>query len=224
MLMTNDQVVEKTRAFIEEKFKSETTGHDYWHMYRVWQTARHIAERENEADMFVVELAALLHDIADWKFSGGDEAAGPREARKWLESLEVDEAVIKHVEDIIINVDFKGAEIELKLHTIEGKIVHDADKLDALGAVGVARAFATGAHFKEVIHDPSIAVPTYATVAEYRKAKGAAGRTVINHFYEKLLLLKDRMFTATGKEMAQHRHEFMEHFLREFYQEWDGQL
>jgi uncharacterized protein len=163
-----------------------------------------------------------LHDIADWKFHDGDEEAGPRAAREWLEGLEVDNDVIEHIEDIIRNVSFKGANVETKLKTIEGQIVHDADKLDAIGAIGIARAFATGARFNEVFHDPNAPVPVYGSAQEYIAAKGKAGRTVINHFYEKLLLLKGRMLTKTGKEMAQHRHEVMEQFLKEFLEEWEG--
>jgi uncharacterized protein len=220
--MTHIEIIQKTEEFIKEKFSTEATGHDYWHMYRVWQTARTIAQKEFHVDMLTVELAALLHDISDWKFNGGDEHAGPQQAREWLESLDVDESVIAHVEEIIRTLDFKGAGDKTQMATLEGKIVHDADKLDALGAIGIARAFATGAHFGEVIHDPSVAVPTYMTVEEYRSAKGAKGRTVVNHFYEKLLLLQDRMLTEAGKTMARRRHDYMEAFLKEFYAEWEG--
>lgn len=183
---------------------------------------KYIASQEQGVDLLTLELAALLHDIADWKFNKGDEEAGLRAAREWLGSLSVDEDVIKHVEDIIRNLDFKGADVEVQLNTIEGRIVHDADKLDAIGAIGIARAFATGAHFNESFYDPDIEVPTYASAEDYRAAKGAQGRTVINHFREKLLLLKGRMFTKTGKELARHRHEVMEQFLEEFLAEWDG--
>lgn len=220
--MSQAEVIEKTRKYIQEHFSGESSGHDYWHMYRVWKNAQRIAAHE-DADMFVVELAALLHDIADWKFHNGDAEAGPRAAREWLEALTVENKVIAHVEEIIRGIDFQGENTTPQLHTIEGKIVHDADKLDAMGAIGIARAFATGAHFNEVIHDPDIAVPAYASVAEYRQAKGAQGRTVINHFYEKLLLLKDRMLTKTGAAMAQHRHTVMDQYLQEFYAEWEGE-
>jgi len=131
--MTNTEIIEQTRAHVEAKFTTESTGHDYWHTYRVWQLAKHIAASEENVDTFVLELAALLHDIADWKFHDGDEDAGPRAARKWLESLQVENAVIEHIEDIIRNVSFKGAHVETKLATIEGRILHDADKLDVEG-------------------------------------------------------------------------------------------
>lgn len=220
--MNQQEIILKTQDFIKEKFSTESSGHDYWHMYRVWKLAKYIASQEQGVDLFTLELAALLHDIADWKFHKGDEEAGPRAAREWLGALGVDEAVIKHVENIIRNLDFKGADVEIRLDTIEGRIVHDADKLDAMGAIGIARAFATGAHFNESFYDPTVEVPTYVSAAEYRVAKGMSGRTVINHFREKLLLLKDRMFTKTAQELAQHRHEIMEQFLEEFFEEWES--
>lgn len=220
--MTQKEVVNKTEAFIKDKFSGETSGHDYWHMYRVRKLAQHIASQEADVDLFTVELAALLHDIADWKFNDGDEEAGPRAARKWLESLGVDNNVIEHIEDIIRNISFKGAYSENRLTTIEGKIVHDADKLDALGAIGIARVFAMSAMYKEVFHDPSVPIPTYASPEEYKAARSKSGRTVINHFHEKLLLLKDLMLTKTGLEIAQHRHEYMEQFVKEFLEEWEG--
>lgn len=216
-------IIEKTRDYLEVKFKNENTGHDYWHFYRVWQLSRHIAQKEGAKDMFALELAALLHDIADWKFHDGDEEAGSRAARAWLESLSVDEHIIAHVLDIIRNVTFKGSSIHSNPSSLEGKIVHDADKLDAMGAIGIARAFATGAHFNEMFYDPAIPVQTYASAAEYRAAKDTPNRTVINHFYEKLLLLKDRMLTPTGKELAVERHAIMEQFVQEFISEWEGE-
>lgn len=215
-------VIEKTRQYLQDNFKSEATGHDYWHFYRVWQLAKHIGQKEQATDMFALELAALLHDIADWKFHEGDEEAGPRAARVWLQNLSVDEKVIVHVEDIIRHASFKGASIKNNLTTLEGKIVHDADKLDAIGAIGIARAFATGAYFNEIFYDPTIPPQTYASAAEYRAAKDVPNRTVINHFYEKLLLLKDRMLTTTGRQLAEERHAVTERFLKEFLAEWEG--
>ena len=220
--MTQKEIVDKTEAFIKDEFSGETSGHDYWHMYRVRKLAVHIASQENDVDLFTVELAALLHDIADWKFNSGDEEAGPKAAREWLEGLGADNTIIEHIEDIIRNVSFKGADSQNKLPTIEGKIVHDADKLDALGAIGIARVFAMSAMYKEAFHDPSTPVSTYANSEEYKAARSKSGRTVINHFHEKLLLLKDRMLTKTGKEIAQHRHEYMKQFVSEFLEEWDG--
>jgi uncharacterized protein len=217
--MTNEAIVLKTKDFIEEKFSTESTGHDYWHMYRVWKLAKHIAANEKNADMFVVELGALLHDIADWKFHD-DEEAGPQAARAWLESLDVDNDAIEHIEDIIRNVSFKGAKVKNKLTTIEGQIIHDADKLDAIGAIGVARAFAYGGANNRIMYDPDRQAVLHESFEAYKNDKSGT----INHFYDKLLLLKDRMFTKTGREIAQHRHEFMEKFLEEFYAEWEGKL
>lgn len=215
--MTKAEVIEQTRAFVEEKFATESSGHDYWHMYRVWKLAKHIAESEKGVDIFTMELAALLHDIADWKFHD-DEEAGPRAAREWLASLDVDDAVIKHVEDVIRNVSFKGAHVETKLKTIEGQIVHDADKLDAIGAIGIGRAFAYGGSKGRSMHDPNISAQQHDTFEAYKNSNSPT----VNHFYEKLLLLKDRMFTETGRKLAQHRHKVMEEFLEEFLAEWDG--
>lgn len=220
--MTEAEIIEKTRMFVQDKLGNESSGHDYWHAYRVWQAAKHIAAEEEAVDMFTVELAALLHDIADWKFNKGGLEAGPRAAGEWLESLNVQKDTIQHVQTIIRNLDFKGANEETELSTIEGQIVHDADKLDAMGAIGIGRAFATGAHFNEIMHDPDVPPPVYDSAEEYRAAKGTTKRTVINHFYEKLLLLKNRMFTKTGRELAAHRHNVMEVFLEEFLVEWEG--
>jgi uncharacterized protein len=216
--MTKAEIVEQTRSFVEEKFNTESSGHDYWHMYRVWRLAKHIAASEEDVDMFTLELAALLHDIADWKFHDGDEEAGPRAAREWLEGLGVDNEVIVHIEDIIRNVSFKGAHVETKLKTIEGQIVHDADKLDAMGAIGIGRTFAYGGAKGRPMHNPNTLAEQHGTFEAYKNSDSPT----INHFYEKLLLLKDRMFTKTGKDMAQHRHEVLEVFLNEFLAEWDG--
>lgn len=216
--MTQAEIVLKTHAFLQDKFSTESSGHDYWHMYRTWKVAKHIAANEPDADMFTVELAALLHDIADWKFHDGDDEAGPRAAREWLEGLRVGNDVIEHIEDIIRNVSFKGANVEMKLKTIEGQIVHDADKLDAIGAIGIGRTFAYGGAKGLPIHDPGQSAEQHETLEAYRNSNSPT----INHFYEKLLLLKDRMFTKTGKELAQHRHEVIERFLKEFLEEWEG--
>lgn len=217
--MNKADIIAATNTFLQEKFSTESTGHDYWHMYRVWQIAKHIAGKEKDADMFTVELAALLHDIADWKFADGDEEAGPREARKWLESLNVDNEVITNIEEIIRTISFKGAHVETKLGSIESKIVHDADKLDAIGAIGIGRTFAYGGAKGRLMYDPNRKPELHDTFEAYKNSDGPT----INHFYEKLLLLKDRMFTQTGREMAQHRHQIMEQFLDEFHAEWKGE-
>lgn len=215
--MTNSQKIQKTADFIKQKFTAENTGHDWWHMYRVWQLAKHIAKEEPTANLFVVELGALLHDIADWKFHA-DEEEGPRAAREWLESINVEAEVIAHIEDIIRNVSFKGAKVDNKLATKEGQIIHDADKLDAIGAIGIARAFAYGGAAKRIMYDPERQPVLHDSFEAYKSDRTGT----INHFYDKLLLLKDRMFTETGKQIALARHEHMEAFLEEFYAEWEG--
>jgi uncharacterized protein len=212
-------VVGATSRFVKGKFSGEGTGHDWWHMYRVWQLAKTIAAKEPAADRYIVELGALLHDIADWKFHDGDLEAGPKAARQWLERQKAGEAVIMHVEDIIRTVSFKGAGVASNMATLEGKIVHDADKLDAMGAIGIARAFAYGGANGRPMHDPDHPPETHADFEAYKGSKGSS----INHFYEKLLLLKDRMYTDTAKQLAAGRHAYLEKFLDEFYAEWSGQ-
>ncbi|HET9850533.1 MAG TPA: HD domain-containing protein [Candidatus Saccharimonadales bacterium] len=218
--MNKKQIIAKTKDYVEQKFASDSSGHDWWHIYRVWRLAKHIAAQEKSADLFIVELAALLHDIADWKFADGDLETGPKAARAWLASLEVNEKVITAVEDIIRNVSFKGANVKSDLKTIEGQIVHDADKLDAIGAIGIARCFAFGGSVGNKMYDPAQKPVLHSSFDEYKKM----GSSSITHFYEKLLLLKDRMFTETGRQMAVSRHEFMEKYLEEFYGEWDGKI
>lgn len=212
------QVIEKTVEFVREKFSGESSGHDWWHMYRTWQLAKTIAVREPQADPFITELGALLHDIADWKFHDGDENAGPKAAREWLKSLQIEESVIVHVEDIIRTVSFKGAGVASNMKTLEGKIIHDADKLDAIGAIGIARTFAYGGANNRAMYDPDQKPEQHDSFDAYKANRGPT----INHFYEKLLLLKDRMYTDTAKQLAQKRHEYMEQFLQEFYAEWEG--
>jgi uncharacterized protein len=217
--MKDQELIDKTAEFVKQKFAEDATGHDWWHLYRVWNLAKHIASKEKSVDILVVELAALLHDIADWKFHD-DKEAGPKAARAWLESLRLNEETISQVENIVRHISFKGANVKSKLNTIEGYIVSDADKLDAIGAIGIARAFAFGGSAGRSMYDPDRKPVHHATFEEYKNDKTGT----INHFYDKLLLLKDRMFTKTGKEIAQHRHEFMEQYLKEFYAEWDGKL
>lgn len=217
--MISQELIERTRAYVQEKFTDETTGHDYWHLYRVWKLTQKITATEPKADAALTELAALLHDIADWKFHNGDEEAGPRAARQWLESQSSDETDIAHVEEIIRTVSFKGAGVASTMTTLEGKIVSDADKLDALGAVGIARAFAYGGSKQRPIYDPAVKPELHATFEAYKNNRD--GHTV-NHFYEKLLLLKDRLYTDEAKRLAEQRHAYMETFLKEFYAEWDG--
>jgi len=216
--MSNEQVIEKTKRHVEQKFSGEGTGHDWWHMYRVWKLAKHIALSEPDTDPFTVELGALLHDIADWKFHDGDIEAGPQAAREWLESLQVSEDTILKIEDIVRNVSYKGAQVAQTMRSKEGQIVSDADKLDAIGAIGIARTFAYGGAHDRPIYDPAIKPELHQTFEAYKNSTAPT----INHFYEKLLLLKDKLYTKTAQQMAQHRHEVMEQYLDEFYKEWEG--
>jgi uncharacterized protein len=218
--MTNQQIIQKTREYVEKEFSGEGTGHDWWHMYRVWKLSKRIAASEKEIDMFVVELGALLHDIADWKFHDGDIEAGPKAARHWLESLSVNDDIILVIEDIIRNVSFKGAKVKQNMTSKEGQIISDADKLDAIGAIGIARAFAYGGANDRPIYEPNIKPVQHSTFDEYKNSKPHT----INHFYEKLLLIKDKLYTKTAKDIANHRHQFIEQYLDEFYMEWEGEL
>lgn len=215
--MDRKAVIEKTVTYVKEALSLAEGGHDWWHVYRVWKLARQIARTE-EADLFVVELGALLHDIADSKFHNGDETLGPRKAREFLGSLRVEERVISHVEKIIAHISFKGAAHRQAFRSAELDVVQDADRLDALGAIGVARAFNYGGHKGRAIYDPGIPPVQGMTKEAYKKNTAPT----INHFYEKLLLLKDRMNTPTGKKLAGERHRFMEQFLARFYAEWEG--
>jgi len=212
--MDNRMILERTRTHVRALLQGESSGHDWWHVYRVWRNAAHIAAHE-PVDLFVVELAALLHDIADWKFHGGDVTAGPR---AWLATLAVDDAVIAHVCDIIGTMSFKGAGVASAMRTREGMVVQDADRLDAIGAIGIARAFAYGGHMNRDIWDPDRAPQAHASAEDYLAGTGST----IDHFYEKLLLLKDRMNTATARRLAEERHAFMKAYLERFYTEWEG--
>lgn len=210
-------IIDKTIEFVKQTLIDAEGGHDWWHIYRVWKTARRIAKKE-DVDLFIVELGALLHDIADSKFHNGDESIGPRKARTFLESLQVDEEVIVHVENIISNISFKGGKEAQKFTSLELDVIQDADRMDAIGAIGIARTFNYGGHKNREIYNPEIAPNLNMTKEEYKNSTAPT----INHFYEKLLLLKDRMNTKAGKAMAEKRHTFMEQYLEEFYGEWEG--
>jgi uncharacterized protein len=200
---------------VEKKLSGESSGHDWWHVYRVWKMAEHIGREEN-ANMLVVELAALLHDIADWKFHGGDEAVGPRIAEEMLARYNAPQEVIEQTKQAIMECGFKGA--HKKPSTFEGQCVQDADRLDAIGAIGIGRVFAYGGHAGRLMWDPNSKPTTYASKEEYLKNKSST----VNHFYEKLLLLKEYMNTQAGKIIAEGRHRFMEEYLDRFYKEWEG--
>lgn len=208
-------VIQATATWVREQLAGEATGHDWWHTERVWRTARQLAEAEG-ADTCVVELAALLHDIQDYKFSG-DEAASGRAAAAWLRGQAVDGATVDHVVGIIDGLSFKSAD-QPRLPTVEGRVVQDADRLDALGAIGIARAFAYGGWKGAPLHDPTQPPRLGMSGDEYRAHLG----TTVNHFYEKLLLLHDLMNTPTARRLADERHAYMVDFLTCFYAEWDG--
>ena len=216
--MNKEQIIDKTAGYIKERFEGEGSGHDWWHVYRVWKNAIHIGKHE-KVDLFVVELAALLHDVADWKFHDGNEEIGPQLAREWLKRLSVEENVVSHVCQIIQDVSFKGAGVATNMKTIEGMVVQDADRLDAIGAIGISRAFAYGGSKGREMYNPDVKPEKHDSFEQYKRSQG----TSINHFYEKLLLLKDLMNTETAKEIAGKRHAVMEAFLDEFFREWEGE-
>jgi len=217
--MIPSTIIPQTIEFVKATLAYAEGGHDWWHVYRVWQLSKRIAETE-QADLLVVELGALLHDIADSKFHEGDEEAGPRKAREFLTGIGVEESVILHVENIITNISFKGGNTAQTFKSTELDIVQDADRLDAMGAIGIARTFNYGGFKNREMYNPGIKPNLNMTKEEYK----ASTAPTLNHFYEKLLLLKDRMNTSTGKQLAEHRHRFMEQYLSEFYLEWDGEL
>jgi len=211
-------LISQTIHFVKNQLKNAEGGHDWFHIERVWKNSILIASKETTADVLIVQLGALLHDIADSKFHNGDETVGPRVARKFLEREQVDEHIIDHVVKIIENISFKGGNVNQHFKSLELDIVQDADRLDALGAIGIARTFNYGGFKNRAIYDPAIAPDLHMDKETYKKSDSPT----LNHFYEKLLLLKDRMNTRTGKQLAQQRHNFMELYLTQFYAEWDG--
>jgi len=217
--MMNKEIINKTVVFVQETLQGAEGGHDWWHILRVWNNAKLIAQTEN-VDLLVVELGALLHDIADAKFHNGDETIAPKKARKFLESLAVSETVIVHIEQIISNISFKGGNFEQKFTSPELDVIQDADRLDAIGAIGIARTFNYGGFKNREIYNPNIKPKLQMTKEEYKKSTAPT----LNHFYEKLLLLADKMNTKTGLKIAKARHQYMEDFLQQFYAEWNGEL
>ncbi|GAA0715583.1 HD domain-containing protein [Aquimarina litoralis] len=215
--MNNDEIIQKTVDFVKHTLRNAEGGHDWFHIERVFKTSTTIAKSEN-VDVLVVSLGALLHDIADSKFYNGDETIGPRVAKDFLESINVDKSVTDHVINIIENISFKGGNVIQKFKSPELDVVQDADRLDAIGAIGVARCFNYGGFKNRALYNPDIKPNLQMSKEEYKKSEAPT----INHFYEKLLLLKDRMNTETGKKMAEKRHLFMEQFLDQFYLEWEG--
>lgn len=216
--MSNLEIVEQTISFVKKTLNNAEGGHDWFHIQRVYNNALLIAKEEKSIDILVVELGALLHDIADSKFHQGDETIGPKKAREFLEKLHVDESVVIHIENIIKNVSYKGGNFNQNFTSLELEIVQDADRLDAIGAIGIARCFNYGGFKNRSLYNPEIAPNLHMSKEEYKNSK----TPTLNHFYEKLLLLKDRMNTKSGKKLAENRHQFMEQYLDQFYEEWEG--
>lgn len=218
--MEKQEIIDKTRVFVKDTLAGAEAGHDWFHIERVYNNALRIAEAE-KADPFIVALGALLHDIADSKFHDGDETLGPKKARAFLEMLEVEDNIIEQIEGIICNISFKNTlsgKNPASFDSPELRVIRDADRLDAIGAIGIARAFNYGGFKNRKLYDPDIPPAFQQTKENYKNSSAPT----INHFYEKLLLLKDRMHTKTAKKMAAKRHRFMERFLEEFYREWNS--
>ena len=210
-------IVQKTVAFVQQTLQNAEGGHDWWHILRVWNNAKLIAQTE-KVDLLVVELAVLLHDIADAKFNNGDEAIGPKLAVDFLKSIEVNAQIIEHVQQIILHMSFKSSFDQPQFSSDEMKVVQDADRLDAIGAIGIARAFSYGGFKNREIYNPEITPDFNLTKEAYKNSSAPT----INHFYEKLLLLKNLMNTETAKKITTERHQFMELYLEQFYAEWNG--
>ena len=219
--MNDAEIIEKTIAYVRQELENAEGGHDWFHIQRVFRNTLLIAKEEN-VDVLTVSLAALLHDIADAKFHGGNEEKGPRKARAFLKTLGIPKEVRNHVITIIRNVSYKNSleNRQEKFDSPELQVVQDADRLDALGAIGIARAFSYGGYAGRKLYDPEIPPKPKMSKAEYKKNAGPT----INHFYEKLLLLRDLMHTDTGRKLAEHRHQFMLQYLEEFFQEWKGSV
>ena len=214
--MNFTEIIQKTELFIESRFRSEGSGHDWFHVDRVRKMALRIGAEEG-CDLFVVEMAALLHDLDDWKLFGAESQAESK-IKKWLASIGLESEVALHILKITEEVSFKGAGIETPVQSIEAAVVQDADRLDAIGAIGIARTFAYGGHKSRLIYDPSIPPVMHGDFQEYKNSTAPT----INHFYEKLLLLKDRMNTVTARTIAEQRHQFMKDYLTQFYDEWEA--
>lgn len=210
-------LIEQTSHFVKTQLAGAEGGHDWWHTYRVWRNARLIAQTE-PVELQVVELAALLHDVADSKFHDGDEEVGPRIATEFLLSIGTATETVGHVAQIIRHISFKGGNFEAGFRSPELAVVQDADRLDAIGAIGIARTFNYGGFKNRPLYDPQVPPNLHLTREEYKRSEAPT----INHFYEKLLLLKDRMNTATGRRIAEQRHQLMVDFLEAFFREWEG--
>lgn len=216
--MERQEIIQSTAAFVAGEFASEGSGHDWFHIDRVRRIALRIGKTEG-GDLFVIEMAGLLHDLDDYKITGL-ESHVPVKAKSWLSSQNVEADVASHILQVIEEVSYKGSDIETPVSSVESAVVQDADRLDAIGAIGIARTFAYGGHKNRLIYDPEIAPEMHDDFQAYKNSTAPT----INHFYEKLLLLKDRMNTNTAKLMAARRHLFMENYLQHFFDEWEAQV
>lgn len=218
MSFSSEEVIQNTITFVKKELKDAEGGHDWFHIERVYKNALLISDGE-KVDKTVVALGALLHDIADSKFHNGDETVGPKKAQQFLKSQHISEEIIEQIVKIIENISFKGGNKTQNFTSKELEVVQDADRLDAIGAIGIARTFNYGGFKGRKLYDPEIKPDLNMTPSEYK----ASNAPTINHFYEKLLLLKDRMNTETGRRIAEERHRFMEAFLQQFYAECSGE-
>lgn len=209
--------IDQTAVFVRNQLARAEAGHDWWHILRVWNQVKLLLQHER-ADRLVCELAALLHDIADSKFHDGDETIAPRIAGEFLDSIGIDQQVVEHVQHIIRNLSYKASLATVAFQSKELEIVQDADRLDAMGAIGIARAFHYGGYKNRELYNPTIP----PNPGQGKEAYKNSTAPTINHFYEKLLLLKEKMNTVTARQLAEERHQFMEHYLEQFYREWEG--
>jgi len=212
-----DKKIEQIRKWVKKELGFESSGHDYWHAFRVWKLAQIINKKE-KANKFVIEASSLIHDIADRKLNNNDIEKGFQKVKKYLEKIEVEKKIAEKILFVVRYVSFSSDQPKNK--SLELKIVQDADRLDALGAIGIARTFAYGGKSNAILHNPEIKPKTNLTKKEYKKHKS----TSINHFYEKLLLLKDEINTKTGKKIAEERHKYMLNYLEKFKKEWEGKI
>lgn len=216
--MQKKDIIDSTIVYVKKELSDAEGGHDWFHIERVWRNSKLINNTEN-ANGLIIELAALLHDIADSKFHNGDETIGPKKAKVFMQSLSIEQSIVEHVIKIIENISFKGGNHKKSFNSNELEVVQDADRLDAIGAIGIARAFNYGGFKNRELYNPDIPPNLQMTKEEYKNSSAPT----INHFYEKLLLLKDRMNTKTGKQIAEQRHKFLEIYLNQFYAEWNGE-
>jgi uncharacterized protein len=208
-------LLKKTEEFVCQYFNQNTDGHDWWHTYRVWQLAVKISKEEKSGDLFLVEMISLLHDVDDWKLTGNKELIN---TIQWLNKLQLEKNTIENICKAIKGISYKGANVNETELSIEGKIVQDADRLDAIGAIGIARAFAFGGSKHRPLYVPDDKPVMHTSYEDYKNSKGST----INHFYEKLLLLKNKMNTETAKHIANNRHTIMENYLQQFFNEWNN--